>query len=103
MPDEPLLFSVETRLGFVVDVTVDRWQIIATIKHPSMRNREDDVRSTLAEPKQIRRSRSDAAVFLFYRQTGRSRWVCCVVKRLTAVTAFLITAYPTDAIKEGEL
>jgi len=57
----------------------------------------------LTEPEQIRRSRSDATVFLFYRQTGPSRWVCCVVKRLTATMGFLITAYPTDAIKEGEL
>jgi len=103
MPDEQLLFAVETRLGFVVDVTVDRWQMITSIKHPAMRERENAVRTTLAEPEQIRRSRSDAAVLLFYRQTAPSRWVCCVVKRLTATTAFLITAYPTDAIKEGEL
>lgn len=67
MPDEQLLFAVETRLGFVVDVTVDRWQIITSIKHPAMRERESDVRTTLAEPEQIRRSRSDAAVFLFYK------------------------------------
>src|SRR5205085_10672444 len=60
MPDEQLLFAVETRLGFVVDVTVDRWQIITSIKHPAMQGSENAVKTTLAEPEQIRRSRSDA-------------------------------------------
>ncbi len=32
---------------------------------------------------------------------GAGRWICAVVKRLNG-EAFLITTYPTDAIKEGE-
>ena len=103
MADEQLLFVVETRLGFMVEVTAARWQIVTSIKHPVMRDQEEAVRKVLSEPEQVRRSRSDDEVFLFYRQTAPFRWTCCVVKRLTPTTGFLITAYPTDAIKEGEL
>ncbi len=46
------------------------------------------------------RSRSDPEVLLFYRQDGPRRWVWGVTKQ-TAESGFLITAYPTDAIKEG--
>jgi hypothetical protein len=49
---------------------------------------------------QVRQSRLDSQVLLFYRAEGTSRWVCAVAKR-AADQGFLITAYPTDAIKEG--
>ena len=39
-------------------------------------------------------------VLLFYKAEATKRWTCAVVKRV-AEGAFLITAYPTDAIKEG--
>lgn len=38
--------------------------------------------------------------FLFSRGEDTKRWVCAVAKR-DAEQAFLITVYPTDAIKEG--
>jgi hypothetical protein len=65
-----------------------------------MAGREDVVKATLENPEQIRKSRSDATVLLFYRAEGSSRWVCAVAKR-AADAGFLVTAYPTDAIKEG--
>jgi hypothetical protein len=40
-------------------------------------------------------------VYLFYREERPGRWFCAVVKRLNG-GAFLVTTYPTDAIKEGE-
>ena len=49
---------------------------------------------------QIRQSRSDPQVLLFYHAQASSRWVCAVAKR-AADQGILITAYPTDAIKEG--
>jgi hypothetical protein len=58
------------------------------------------VKAALENPKQIRQSRSDSEVLLFYRAERSSRWVCAVAKR-AANQGFLITAYPTDAIKEG--
>jgi hypothetical protein len=67
-----------------------------------MGDRLDDVKAALARPDEARRSRRDSSVFLFYRQeTDRPRWVVAVTKRSDA-DGFLITAYRTDVVKEGE-
>ena len=96
------MFEVLTPLGFRVRVTRERWNLITTVKHPVMAGREDVVRATLGNPEQIRQSRSDSEVLLFYRAERSSRWVCAVAKRGAETDqGFLITAYPTDAIKEG--
>lgn len=61
---------------------------------------ESIVKETLEAPTQIRLSRSNASVYLFYRQERAGKWICAVAKRLSG-EGFLITAYPTKAIKEG--
>ncbi|MGA7951906.1 MAG: hypothetical protein WCA07_00150 [Gloeobacterales cyanobacterium] len=60
------------------------------------------VRQTLIHPDEIHLSKSDTQVYLFYQEDGAKRWVCAVTKRVDE-TGFLITAYRTSAIKEGEL
>ncbi len=100
LPAQDLLFEVLTPLDFHVCVTRAYWELIVTIKHPIMAERESDVKETLAHPEEIRLSRSDPNVYLFYRAERIRRWVCAVSKRL-GQEGFLITAYPTDAIKEG--
>ena len=62
-----LLFEVRTPLGFSVTVTRARWELIATTKHPVMRGRESSVRLGLESPDEVRQSRGDAQVLLFYR------------------------------------
>jgi hypothetical protein len=98
---DDLFFEIATPLGFIVRVTRNYWELIVTIKHPVMQGRESDVQNTLREPDEIRRSRTDPAVHLFYRIERPKRWICAVVKRLNG-DGFLITTFPTDAIKEGE-
>ena len=71
-----------------------------TVKHPVMAGREDGVRQALESPDEARQSRSDPDVLLFYKAERPKRWTSAVVKR-TGDEAFLVTAYPTDAIKEG--
>ena len=46
------------------------------------------------------KSQMDASVFLFYKAAQARRWVCAVAKQRNE-DGFVITAYPTDAIKEG--
>ena len=96
-----LLFDVLTPLGFHVRVTRAYWDVIINIKHPVMAGRESDVQETLQNPDEIRVSKKDPNVYLFYKPERMGRWVCAVTKRLNG-EGFLITAYPTDAIKEGE-
>ena len=94
------LFKVSTPLGFSVRTTSDYWDLIVTIKHPVMDGRVEEVQDTLRIPDEIRQSRSDPAVYLFYRVEHPGRWICAVVKQIND-EGFLITTYPTDAIKEG--
>jgi hypothetical protein len=65
-----------------------------------MAGREQQVRAALEKPDEVRQSRGDPAVFLFYRAEHAKRWMCAVARR-NDDDGFLITAYPTDAIKEG--
>ncbi len=95
-----ILFEVQTPLGFSVRVSRAYWELIVTVKHPVMAGRERDVQATLHAPDEIRVSKRDANVFLFYKPERIGRWVCAVTKRLDG-EGFLVTTYPTDAIKEG--
>lgn len=65
-----------------------------------MAGKEETVKMVLSEPDCIRRSKIDEEVFLYYRQTDR---LYCVVVKHKGTEGFLITAYPTDKVKEGEL
>lgn len=94
------LFDVLTPLGFRVRVTRMYWELIITVKHPVMAGREDDVQETLRNLDEVRQSKGDPSVYLFYKPEHIGRWVCAVTKRLDG-DGYLITTYPTDAIKEG--
>jgi len=95
-----IFFEVETPLGFKVRTTQAYWQKITSFKHPIMKGRERSVIEALKEPCEVRRSKRDPRVFLFYAKTEKY-WVCAVAKRLNG-EGFLVTAYLTDKIKEGE-
>jgi hypothetical protein len=96
-----ILFEVVTPLGFSVRVTCAYWELMVSVKHPVMRGREVAVQNVFQRPEEVRRSRGDPSVPLFYRVEESGRWLCAVAKRLDE-EGFLITTYPTDAIKEGE-
>jgi hypothetical protein len=100
-PGRNILFKVRAPLGFTVRVTREYWTIITTIKHPVMAGCEAEVQAVLESPEEIRRSKSDATVYLFYRSRRIGRWVCAVSKQ-EGRSGFLITAYVTDASKERE-
>ena len=97
---EDMLFEVLTPLGFRVRLSLACWAMITTVKHPVMAGREADIQQALSHPDEIRLSRRDSQVYLFYRSERARRWVCAVARRLDG-DGFLITAYPTDSVKEG--
>jgi hypothetical protein len=96
-----LFFNVPTPINCSVRVTIAYWNIIIQVKHPVIKGQEVEVQATLTQPDEIRRSKSDLGVYLFYKLQREKRWICAVVRQLNG-EGFLITAYPTDAIKEGE-
>jgi hypothetical protein len=81
-------------------VTRAYWELIVSIKHPAMAGREEDVKEALERPDEIRQSKSDENVYLFYKAEREKRWICAV-SRHRLEEGFLITTYPTDTIKEG--
>jgi len=93
-------FEISTPLGFTVRTSEDYWQRLI-IKHPDIEELEDFVQLALSAPDEVRRSSQDAGLLLFYRVRREERWVVAVARRLNG-DGFLITAYQTDAIKEGE-
>lgn len=95
-----MVFEILTPIGFTVRTSDDYWQKIV-IKHPDMAERLEQVKQALASPIEVRCSSRDTQVLLFYITQGR-RWLVAVARRLNS-DGFLVTAYRTDAIKEGEV
>lgn len=85
-----------------------RWtdeRIAHALQHQEMAGMETEVEHTLQSPAEVRVSRSDSTVQLFYEYYARTRvggkWLCVVVK-CSPVDAFVVTAYLTDQLKAGE-
>jgi len=99
--ENTILFEIPTLLNLSVRITVAYWEQISAIKHPIMKNELESVKSTIILPDEIRQSRYDSKVFLFYKEKSENRFICVVIKRLNG-DGFIITAYITDKIKQGE-
>lgn len=96
-----LHFRVISKLEKKLQVTKAYWHRIASVKHPSIRSKEQDVRETLQNPDIVRRSKTDENVFLYYKRYRRH--YLCVVARHKNGNGFIITVYMTNKIKEGKL
>jgi len=66
---------------------------------------EAEIERVLQSPAEVRVSRTDTTVKLFYEFYARTRvgakWLCVVVK-YSSDDAFVVTAYLTDELKVGE-
>lgn len=76
------------------------------LEHVEMAEPGDEIEHVLQAPSEVRRSRSDENVRLFYRFYAATavggKWLCVVVK-YRAEDAFIVTAYLTDSVKVGEI
>jgi hypothetical protein len=98
--EEKIFITVKTPLNVEVRTTVSYWEYLIAVKHPIMKGKEDIVRDILHFPDVIRQSRTDRDVFLYYKQSDK---LYCVVVRHAGTEGFLITVYPTDKVKEGDV
>jgi hypothetical protein len=73
MTEPEVLFEAHTPLGFLVRVSRARWELITTVKHPVMAGRESSVKTTLENPDEVRQSRIDPEVLLFYKSEAARR------------------------------
>lgn len=90
--------------GRQIRLTAERLAHI--LEHPEMATMEAAICTTLQQPQVVRRSRTDDSVYLYYQHQTETmvgaKWLCVVVKLLPD-DAFVITAYLTDKLKQGEL
>lgn len=88
------LFGVISKLNKKIRVTQFYWDYITNVKHPSMNGLVDVVKGTLTEPLEVRRSKRDPTVHLFYGRYEKTL-LCCVVVKFLNGEGFVITAYLT--------
>lgn len=98
---QDVYFQVKTPNGTIIRTTKDYWQRIVTTKHPSIAKYEDQVKGVLQDPDEIRRSKQDQRVHLYYKSIGKL-YVCVITDHIIEKEGYIITAYLTDRIKEGE-
>ena len=89
--------------GRTVRLTDERLAHI--LEHPELGGMADEIELVLRAPAEVRLSRSDESVQLFYNFYAQTKvggkWLCVVVKA-TIDDAFVMTAYLTDKLKAGE-
>ncbi len=93
------LFEVKTPIGLSIRTTQSYWNLIQ-IKHPETIGKVLLIKQVLKMPDLITRSKIDKKVLLFYKKIN-GYWLCIVTKN-NVLDGFIITAYITDKIKEGE-
>ena len=95
--------TVTDCFGRQVRMTDER--LAHVLEHAEMTGMEEAIVRTLQRPAEVRRSRTDETVRLFYEFQPTTRvgekWLCVVVKYLQE-DAFVVTAYLTDKMKAGE-
>jgi len=95
-----LYFEVSSKLGKSISITQERWRLITEIKHLEIRGKEKEIKESLKDPDEVRISKKDKAVYLYYKRYERLA-LAVVVKHING-EGFIITSYYTDKIKEGE-
>jgi hypothetical protein len=95
-----IYFEVKASTGKVIRTTKSHWELITKLKHPEMEGKETEVKQCLSSPIEIRKSSEGPDVYLYYHPN--EKYFICVVARHLNGDGFIITAYITDKIKEGE-
>jgi hypothetical protein len=93
-------FEVVSSLGKKIRTSESYWAKIISTKHPAMAGQENLVKLTLKGPEEVRRSRKDGTVHLYYRKSGDN--YCCVVAKHLNGDGFVVTTYMTSKIKIGD-
>lgn len=87
-------FQVVSKLKRRIRISKSYWDYVVNVKHPSLRGMEDLVKKSLAEPIEVRRSKRDSSVHLFYGHF-EAKLLCCTVVKFLNGDGFIITAYLT--------
>ena len=98
-----ILFEVKDILGRKIRTTKDYWQKIKTLKHRELKYGSIEVKKTLTQPDEIRRSVTDSTI-LIYAQKQENYDILSVAVKVLNGDGFLVTVYQTKELKKkGEL
>ncbi|MFH1247516.1 MAG: DUF4258 domain-containing protein [Candidatus Micrarchaeota archaeon] len=101
MNSKNIKFTVICKLGKQIKTTYSHWEKIITVKHPIVKDKEKEVEKTLTDPIEIRVSKTDNQVYLYYCDF-EGNFFAVVSKHLND-DGYIITCYITDWIKEGRI
>ncbi len=93
-------FEINTPLDVKVRTTKEYWEYLIKVKHRTMQGKENIIKEVLSLPDEIRKSKIDENVYLYYKKSDK---IYCVVAKHTGSGGYLITAYSTDKVKEGDI
>ncbi|MBU2456892.1 DUF4258 domain-containing protein [Patescibacteria group bacterium] len=93
-------FVVKSIFDKNIRTTKSYWDKITLEKHPQIKGKEKIVRQVLKNPDEIRKSKSDNQVCLYYKKYNRYH-LCVVIKHLNG-DGYIVTAYITSKILEGK-
>ena len=96
-----LLFEIICKLKKRIRISDEHWQHICKVKHLEVVDLEEEIKETLINPIEIKKSSSDKEVYLYYLKF-KTNFLCVVTKHLNG-NGFIITAYITSKIKQGEI
>ncbi len=88
--------------GLTIRLTADR--LAHVLEHPEMAGTESAIEETVRSPQTVVASLSDPQAHLYYRPYTHPRLsdkLICVVVKILASDAFVLTAYLTDRVKKG--
>ncbi|MEW6295097.1 MAG: DUF4258 domain-containing protein [Candidatus Diapherotrites archaeon] len=94
-------FEVISVLGKRIYTTEFYWQLISRFKHPIIKDYEEEVKETLRNADEIRQSKTDSSVHLYYKKFGKY-FLCVLIKNLND-EGFIVTAYLSNNVKKGEI
>jgi hypothetical protein len=88
--------SANSKLGRTIRVTQAYWDYIVSVKHSEVVGLEAEVLQALSSPSEVRRSKKDPFVYLYYRPIG-NKFICVVTKHLNG-EGFIVTVYLTRRV-----
>ena len=98
-----LLFEVEDIFGRKIRTTKDYWLKIKTLKHRELRYGIREVKKTLVNPDEVRKSVADETIILYAKKITKYDILIVAVKILNN-DGFLVTVYQTkEYLKKGKI
>lgn len=98
-----LLFEVEDVLGRKIRTTKNYWNKIKEVKHTELKFGIPEVKNTLKNPMEVRKSVTDETILL-YAQKQEKHGILIVAVKVLNGDGFLVTTYQTKEYKKkGEL